>query len=139
MKVFTGHALMVPKEWKDVINTETHHAQADVIIVAASKKAAVEMLVAAGNSQRTSEVLLSECRMRPAGRYDNATRDLLAAGVLDLDTPAAVVYRRSSMGQPIVRVDTDTLPVVARFAYRSGLDADRTGLPYGLYVEAVQS
>lgn len=135
LKVFAAYATMVPTEWKRVVNPETSHHQADVVIVAATKAQAIEMLTAAGTDRVDAETIVRASRQAMA---TSAVEALMDAGIVDLKQPVAVVYRRSVKGQPIARVDVEGLPVVGTWQYRRPSDAAERGDSYGLYVEAAK-
>lgn len=133
LKVFAG-LVMVPTEWNQRVNTETHHYQAEVVVVAASKKAAEELLVEAGAGGLTAAAAITR-ELRTAMAVTSIA-ELIAGGVLDLKQPMILVYRRATKDQVIIRADVPELPIVGYFRYRSRAEAEATGLPMDLYVEA---
>jgi hypothetical protein len=137
VKIFTASAAMVPGGWRDAISMRSHNVQADVIIVAASKAAAVEVLVSGGTNRGMAESVVKQSTLS-RGSHSTAVRDMIAAGVLDVDQVSAFVYHHSNMDNPIARVDVAGLPVVAHFRFRDNPTATTTGLPYGIYVEPVE-
>lgn len=136
LKIFAASSAMVPTTWMRAVDPDTYHVQADVVLVAATKKAAVAMLIAAGLSENSAATLVSQVRV--ASPQHGSVKALREAGVADGTTPGVWVYRSAQQGQPIVRGDAEGLPTVAHFRYREYRAAEGTGLRPGLYVEPVQ-
>lgn len=135
MKLFTAGAAMVPAEWMRAI--DTHRVQADVVIIAASKAAAIDLLAGAGLSRGSAEGIVTQTRMERTGHYSTPVRDLVDVGIVDLATPGAYVYPHYVKDSRVARVDVEGLPIVGHFRYRENRVAQASGLPYGMYAEAV--
>lgn len=133
LKVFAASAALVPTAWMRAVDPATHHVQADVVLVAATKKAAVQMLTTSGLSDFTATRLVAQTRMMSPAPYYGSVKALREAGVADGTEPGAWVYRSAQAGLPVVCATTDGLPTVAHFQYRESREARDTGLPLGLY------
>lgn len=134
LKVFVAYSTMIPRNWKDRVNTETGHHQGEVVIVAASKNAAAAMLTQAGFSEGESK---SMARALQLGIGTTVMLQLMESGVLDLKTPMILVYRRPVANHLIIRADLPDLPYVGRFVWRNHSESALTAKPMGLYVEPV--
>lgn len=115
LKLFAGTAVWVPHTWKDRVSGGPH-AQLDVAIVAASKPAAVGMLVQAGESESSAAAIVRACKWRRDG-MSNPVRDLVVAGVIDMDQSGTYVWKRYSKDSRIARVDVDGMPIVGHFRF----------------------
>jgi hypothetical protein len=134
LKTFLAHSAMLPNAWVQRVNTETHHGQGDVMIIATTKAAAVEMLMAAGTSQFEAESIVGQARIR-RDSLPTSHQAVVAAGIADQSQPGAFAWRRSAAGNPIARVDVSGLPIVAHFRMA---DTGEVGLNrYRLNVEPV--
>lgn len=115
LKTYLGSTVVLPYEWLRKVNTKTHHIQGQLMIVAATKAAAIEMLVAAGAHPVIAGGLLRECRVADADALPTDEQALVEAGVADLAAPGAYAWRDGRDGGAIVRVDEPDLPVVGIF------------------------
>jgi hypothetical protein len=123
MKTFLAATVLLPSNWATRVNTRTHHLQGDVMIVAATKAAAVKMLVAAGVGEAEAKYVIRECRVHQRDVMPSHEASMVAAGVVDLDQPGAYAWRRAGDGLPIARVDAPGLPIVGIFRHVTTIDA----------------
>lgn len=134
LKTFIASSTMVPLAWKDRVNTQTDHHQANVLIFASTKAAAVAMLAAAGTSEYDAAAIVSASRAWKRGIY-SVQAALVAAGIADPAEPSAFAWRRNVKGQAIARVDVEGLPIVGHFRY---VDTGVIGLDrYRLEIEPI--
>jgi hypothetical protein len=115
LKLFTGTAVWVPKTWKDRV-TEKPHSQLDVVIVAASKAAAAEMLVGIGEHETTAKGIVAACKLQ-RDHLSDSVRNLIEGQVLDLEQAGAYVWKNHADNNPIARIDAPGMPIVGYFRY----------------------
>lgn len=136
LKMFYAPTVELPQAWVRRVNTQTHHTQGCVLVVAATKAAAVEMLEAAGTSDYSAGRVVAASRVQPADLPKIPT-ELVEAGVVDLEQPGAYAWRRDSDGSQIIRVDDKDLPYVGTFRNVTLIQDGRT--TYRMKVEPFTS
>lgn len=112
LKVFYSHERLATRELLAVLYPdEGWRRDADVVITAPTKAAAVEAAAATGVLGRMD---LRMCR----GTYPTPVRMLMAAGLVSLDTPIMVTYAAAQHGNQIIRIASNgTLTTLGRWDY----------------------
>lgn len=115
LKLYVGTAVWIPNEWSKRTNPERYHAQGDVLIVAASKRAAEELLIQTGAAEVTAKSVVRATRLAGRDILPSDARLLVDAEVVLLDEAGAYIYRHAVDGQKVARIDVDGMPIVAIF------------------------
>lgn len=130
LKLFAGTAVWVPHTWKERVH-DGPHSQLDVAIVATSKSAAVDMLVAAGESRNGADAIIRACKWQ-RDHMSDPIREMVAGEVLDLKQPGVYVWKSHVMDRPVARVDVDGMPIVGHFRLKQ---TGRGVLGHEMYAE----
>lgn len=115
LKIYTSTGVVeLPGRWHQRVNTQTSHIQGYVLVVAATKADAVELLVNGGAGDSEAKAIMRKTALRTDG-YPVDVQSILDADAVDLDQPGAYAWRRAGDGNVIARVDDPALPIVGVF------------------------
>lgn len=117
MRTFTSsHAFSHNNAWRDAMDAERHIVQFPLLVVAKTKKAAIEVLVEMGETQRAAESLVKG--VTAATRLGTSWEMLVEMGVIDLGEPGIYFSDGSSRGSKVIRVTSSTsADVLGEFGY----------------------
>jgi hypothetical protein len=118
LKLFAGTAVWVPNAWKRRV-TDGPHSQLDVVIVAASKAGAIELLTGIGEHDSAAQAIARACRWQ-RDHMSNPVRDLVDAKVVDMDQAGIYVWKRYAKDNPVARIDAPGMPIVGHFRIAKG-------------------
>lgn len=107
-KTFVGHSTHAPRAWCEAVGAPTWVQQIDVLVVAWSRADLLGMcedrLGSRGGADGVAKGLRSTGRSVGLG---NGWERLIAAGVVDPDSPAVYLMNGARKDQQVVRVEPD--------------------------------
>lgn len=111
MKIYAAPNAVLPRLWRDALETPIYRVQGSLVVVAATKKEAATLLGKARYAVKDLRVNTS-----------THTQKMIDAGVIDTDRPGVYCYYGTTRDKPIVEITDHGLPiVVAHFRYSEGV------------------